>query len=285
MSQGYGSNPNDPNQPPAGGYPQGADQSGYQPPASGGYQPPVSGYQPPAGGGYQPPPAGGPPPGGQPGYSAPSFNQADMSKMMQQGRADLGTLPSKWMKVLASPSPQTFASELPNANPVAIVTNVLVAAVVSGLIYFLLYLVLYGFGFFGYGIGAFFNIIITVIVQFAIGIGLAYVFSTYLFGGKGDPMQLAWAVSLYGVPLIVARYLLTIIVARLGIGFLFGLVTLLFWLAVFYYLWMALQAVFKLNSQNAMYAALSTVALPLLGSLLLLFNIGFLPAFFYGLSF
>jgi hypothetical protein len=263
MTQG-GYDPNQQQGSQPGGYDPNQQQGGYQQPSNSGYnqQPPQGGY------GQQPPQ------GGQPGYTPPSFNQADMQKMMAAGRADLATLPSKWMKVLMSPSPQTFASELPNANWVAIVTNVLVAAVASGIIYLLLYLI-FGLGF-SYGIGVFFSSIWETLFQFAVGIAIAYAFSTYLFGGKGDPMQLAWAVSLYGVPLLIIRAILFAISLRFFSITLLGIITLLFWIAVFYYLWMALQAVFKMSSQNAMYAALSTLALPLLGAILSIFSISFL---------
>ncbi len=265
MSQNY-----DPNQQP-GGYPP------QQPPPPGGYppQPPQGGYPP-----QQPPQGGYPPQGGQPNYTAPDFN-----KMMSQGQADLAQLPAKWMKVLTSPTPQTFSSELPNANWVAIVTNVLVAAVGTGLVYFLLFLI-FGVGF-SFAFSEFFSGLWQIVVDFAIGTLLAFAFSTYVFGGKAASpqtaiMETAWSISLYGVPLLIIKAIVTAIAIRFLSITLIAIITLLFWVAVFYYLWMALQAVFKLSSQNAMFASLSTIALPLLGSLLLIFNVSFLPTFLYG---
>jgi hypothetical protein len=304
---GYGSNPNDPNQPQE-GYPQGADQSGNQPPAGEGYQPPpvAGGYQPPAGGGNQQPPAGSyqqppqgayqQPQGGQPGYSAPSFNQADMSKMMQQGRADLATLPSKWMKALASRTPAFFEQEQANANPVALVTNLLVEGVVSGILALLLIVILFSGAGFGTGIAYFFNSIWAAFIQLLIGAGLAYLFGVYVFGGKADPLRLAYVMSLYAVPLGIIYTVLRFILLRLSVGsltsgstfmfyFLNGLPTLLFWLAVAWFFYLVVQAVFKFNQQNAMYMVAAVVGLPLLSALLATFGLtwfSFLNGFMYG---
>lgn len=307
MSQGGYGGGYDPNQ-QQGGQPGGYDPN-QQPPPAGGYQPPASGgyQQPPAGGYQQQPPQGGygqQPAGGQPGYTPPSFNQADMQKMMAQGRADLATLPSKWMQALTSRTPAFFAAEQANANPVALVTNLLVEGVVSGIIAFIFVIALFGGlgGSFGTAISYFFGSIFAAFIQLGIGAGLAYLFGVYVFGGKADFMRLAYVMSLYAVPLGILYSIVHWIFFRLAIGSLFSsltsgsgstfifyfltfLPTLLFWLAVAWFFYLVVQGVFKFSGQNALYMVASVVGLPLLSALLATLGLewfSFLNGLMYG---
>lgn len=139
----------------------------------------------------------------------------------------------------------------------------------------------------GFGFGGFFNVLWQNLVRYAIGLGISYAFAVYLFKGRADALlPLGYINALYAGPLFIIYAILLPIALRLAFSstslFFYGLVLVLFWLAVAYTLWMTMQAVFKFDRQTAMYAALSTVALPLLGAVLLMLNVTFLPGFFYG---
>ncbi|PZR99177.1 MAG: hypothetical protein DLM69_07675 [Candidatus Chloroheliales bacterium] len=290
MSQGYGSNPNDPNQPPPEGYPQGADQSGYQPPADTGYQqpPPAGGYQPPAGGGYQQsPPAGGPPPGyQQAGYYVPP----NMNQMSNQAKVAAGELPNKWMKVLSKPSVATFDSELPNANWPATITGLLMEGAVVGLAAFIAILLIGGtYG--GYAFSAGFGItaaivgfvaaVIGVFIVFFIGAGLAYLFGKMVFGGQGgDFTQLAYIMSLYAVPLGMVSSILGLLLSFTRVFALGNIVSLVFYLIYAFFLYLAVQSAFKLKNDAAMGVVASVLGVPLLLSLLGLVGVHMFGGYF-----
>lgn len=154
----------------------------------------------------------------------------------------------------------------------------------------------------GDGISALINSIWAAFLQLAVGAGLAYLFGVYVFHGKVDFLRLAYVMSLYAVPLGILYTLIHWIFLRIAIGslissltsgsdslflyhLLIGLPALIFWLAVAWFFYLVVQAVFKFNQQNSMYMVAAVVGLPLLASLLSTFGLGwfnFLNGLMYG---
>lgn len=202
--------------------------------------------------------------------------------------ADNKPLTRKWAAALGSRSPEYFNHEMVNATWNQVNSGVVIWGIVAAAALVVVRLLLIA------KIGDELDVtvrntavftscsslvggIVGVFAVFFLGAGLTYLFGKVVFGGKvGDFRQSSYLISLTGVPLGIINsvlgavmtivYLFTVnLETGEGAGFLITIsrvIPILFWLAVGYYLHLAMQAAFSLSRKEAIYATLAVVLLP-----------------------
>lgn len=206
-----------------------------------------------------------------------------MMRRQVQTEERMASLPIKWLKLVISPNAATYRAIMTEADWAGVAISLLVWAAGVGMVFVIFNLLLFGGGFFSNNMGEGFKAAGRVVFQFVLGVALTYGFATFVFKGKGQLLPLAYLVALYSVLLGITYAVLAVLVVHNAT--LFGLVGLVFWVAVIFYLSVALQAVFGFEQRAALFCAAATIALPLLGALLLLLGNYAVPGLIMGFSY